>query len=213
MVLYSIPLEISPSTYRYYFFTNPKGGFTDLFVFPKYYNSGWVGCIYHVHITYSSPRAKEAIIIWEAAQSLNWYLDGNDPNTFQVYLQALEASFEAAPQCVVQFIFVLRTNTIQTLALISIFFSVWSIINSVVKDDRSIFIESARTSHFGKPCCRVSNYFDNVEYRSNAVHIDLSLSSAGSSPSASPSISPRPEYAKICFVGWEFATRLTFRIF
>ncbi len=113
--------------------------------------------------------------------NINWHLKSDDPNTFQVYLQSLEASFEAAPQCVIQFVFLSRTNSLQTLTLVSLLFSVYSIISTVVKDDKSLFIESARNQQFKSPC--IVSACDIYKYENYTL---------------------APTKARICFISWEF---------
>ncbi len=60
--------------------------------------------------------------------NINWVLKRVQPNTLQRYLQSLEASFESAPQCVVQFYFLTKTGTKDELTLISLVFSIWATI-------------------------------------------------------------------------------------
>ncbi len=81
--------------------------------------------------------------------NVNWILKRKEPNTLQRYLQSLEASFESAPQCVVQFYFLVKTGTVSNLTLFSLLLSIWTLVSAVVRDDKHLFEDGAQAAGFG----------------------------------------------------------------
>eukprot|EP01083_Nonionella_stella_P064383 167718_1 len=101
-------------------------------------------------------------VIW-----LNWKRKRSSPNTVQRWLQSFEAGFEAAPQALLQFMFLIRTGTFDTnyIVLGSFIFSMISLTSRITNDEKYLFIphaQAANCSH--KRCCKMLMPYPEIQY-------------------------------------------------
>lgn len=70
---------------------------------------------------------------------VNYQLKLDRPCNPQRWLQSLEAIFEAFPQTLIQLFFITKTNSLNVLVVVSIVWSLWSIISKTCNEDRLLF--------------------------------------------------------------------------
>eukprot|EP01084_Bolivina_argentea_P033791 62477_1 len=95
--------------------------------------------------------------------SLNWKRNRTTPNSMQRWLQSFESTFEAAPQALLQFMFLLKTGQIGNpsstsyIVLFSFLFSMISLTSRVTNDEKYLFVKHAQAANWtDKACCKFS---------------------------------------------------------
>eukprot|EP01084_Bolivina_argentea_P207659 354257_1 len=99
----------------------------------------------------STKRCNRLLIQWLdfelfRALYINYLCDKKEPSSPQRWITSLEAAFESAPQALIQTIFLVKTGSFSAngIIVISLIFSLWSIISKIMSDDRVISISEAK---------------------------------------------------------------------
>ena len=77
---------------------------------------------------------------------INYKLNTLTPSNPQRWIQSLEAVFEAFPQTLIQLFFVTKTNSLDSLVLFSIIWSLWSIVSKTCNEDEILFSKKYQKS-------------------------------------------------------------------
>eukprot|EP01084_Bolivina_argentea_P047435 87409_1 len=104
----------------------------------------------------------------------NYKLGSNEPSNIQRYLGVLEATFESSPQIAISTVFILKSSgnnaVISPIIIVSICFSLWSLISRVISDDKKLFAASWQSLDFDRSelsrcseLCRCSVYCDEIK--------------------------------------------------
>ena len=70
---------------------------------------------------------------------VNYRLKCKEPNSGQLWIQNMEAMFEAFPQLVLQMYYMIQTDQLEWFVIISIIFSMLSMVNKTVSEDKGLF--------------------------------------------------------------------------
>eukprot|EP01084_Bolivina_argentea_P250454 419604_1 len=79
---------------------------------------------------------------------INYKLKTNEPGNSQRLLQLIEGTFESGPQIFISLIFMIKSNAIDGLILVSLITSLWTLSSRVNSDDKGIVEESWRDHNF-----------------------------------------------------------------
>ena len=72
---------------------------------------------------------------------INYKHDSSEPSNPQKWLQFLEATFEAFPQSLIQLFFVFKTSNYNDTVILSLIFSMFSLMNKIITDDKPAFTQ------------------------------------------------------------------------
>eukprot|EP01084_Bolivina_argentea_P148558 259681_1 len=89
---------------------------------------------------------------------INYLCDKGEPCSPQRWITSLEAVFESSPQALIQTIFLIKTKSFSgsPVIVISLCFSLLTIISKIISDDRIISVVGARYISFNKRFCSCS---------------------------------------------------------
>eukprot|EP01083_Nonionella_stella_P106237 306279_1 len=99
----------------------------------------------------STKSLTRAIVQWLdfelfRALYINYLCDKTEPCSPQRWITSLEAVFEATPQALIQTIFLVKSGSFENnqIVVVSLVFSLWSIVSKIVSDDRIMSISEAK---------------------------------------------------------------------
>eukprot|EP01084_Bolivina_argentea_P130828 230971_1 len=84
------------------------------------------------------------------ALHVNYLCNNVEPCDPQRWITTLEASLESSPQALIQIIYLVKTDTFNSsyLVVISVIFSLWSIVSKLISEDKVIVTANARNVNF-----------------------------------------------------------------